>query len=211
MSRPAASVRFDAIDEDAVARRAIELLRDAAPLPLTDRPDRSPGAYGVEIHGRHDLYRPPPQGQLLYVGSGQDLRDRHGRHRISLESVDGLDPDRIRIRCLLTPSSATALLVERLLIARLRPVWNEPWLSGFGSRQQGRTRTAGQRRTAWDVLHPGRHWAAQMDDGDRDLLTQRVRAFMTSRRRGSASTFGRRPSLGSGLPAATGTHPRTRC
>lgn len=52
-----------------------------------------------------------------------------------------------------TPSLASALYAEELLIRAMRPVWCERWLSGFGSKLQGKNR-ANQRRSAFDVLHP---------------------------------------------------------
>jgi hypothetical protein len=50
-------------------------------------------------------------------------------------------------------------LAESLLIARFSPVWNT-LIDGFGNHDPGSGRHAGK-RPRWDVLHPGRSWAAK--------------------------------------------------
>jgi hypothetical protein len=48
-------------------------------------------------------------------------------------------------------------LGESLLIDEYQPVWNVV-VDGFGSKDVGRRRHT-QFRSAWDMIHPGRHWA----------------------------------------------------
>ncbi|MCF0093114.1 Eco29kI family restriction endonuclease [Micromonospora sp. MH99] len=50
-------------------------------------------------------------------------------------------------------------LAEALLIAHYRPVWNV-LIDGFGNHDPGKGR-GGQARSSWDMLHPGRAWAAK--------------------------------------------------
>ena len=50
-------------------------------------------------------------------------------------------------------------LGESLLIARFSPVWNA-LIDGFGNHDPGSGRYNGM-RPRWDVLHPGRAWAAK--------------------------------------------------
>jgi hypothetical protein len=50
-------------------------------------------------------------------------------------------------------------LGESLLIARFQPAWNLH-LDGFGNHDPGKGRY-NQERSPWDVIHPGRPWAAK--------------------------------------------------
>jgi hypothetical protein len=63
---------------------------------------------------------------------------------------------------------------ERLMIGDHRPVWNAV-VHGFGQQMPGRARLDGA-RSAWDELHPGRPWAAQMRSNEKaDSLREAVR------------------------------------
>jgi hypothetical protein len=48
---------------------------------------------------------------------------------------------------------------ESLLIAKFSPIWNTI-IDGFGNHDSGSGRYQGM-RPRWDVLHPGRGWAAK--------------------------------------------------
>ena len=50
-------------------------------------------------------------------------------------------------------------LGESLLIQRFRPIWNL-YIDGFGNHDPGGGRY-GQKRSPWDVIHPGRTWAVR--------------------------------------------------
>mgnify|MGYP001610410975 FL=1 len=50
-------------------------------------------------------------------------------------------------------------LGESLLIAKFSPIWNNI-VDGFGNHDPGKGRYEGT-RPRWDVLHPGRAWAAK--------------------------------------------------
>jgi len=56
-------------------------------------------------------------------------------------------------------------LGENLLIAMFHPVWNRV-LDGFGNHDPGERRK-NQRRSPWDVLHPGRPWANKLGSNPR--------------------------------------------
>ncbi|SBT54908.1 Eco29kI restriction endonuclease [Micromonospora narathiwatensis] len=56
-------------------------------------------------------------------------------------------------------------LAEALLIGHYRPVWNV-LIDGFGNHDPGRGRTT-QARSLWDMLHPGRAWAAQRPEAQK--------------------------------------------
>jgi len=54
-------------------------------------------------------------------------------------------------------------LGENMLIETFRPIWNIV-IDGFGNKDPG-NRRATQHRSPWDVLHPGRAFAAKLADG----------------------------------------------
>jgi hypothetical protein len=58
-------------------------------------------------------------------------------------------------------------LGESLLIARYSPVWNY-LLDGFGNHAPGSGRKDSM-RPRWDVLHPGRKWAAELKERKESL------------------------------------------
>lgn len=97
--------------------------------------------------------------QPIYAGSAVNLAERERRHLKTLGGAADFDLPRLRILPLVTTSVAAALYVEAVLTAVLRPVFNEPNLSGLGSRCQGALRVRGQRVSAFDCLHR-RPWAA---------------------------------------------------
>ena len=53
-------------------------------------------------------------------------------------------------------------LAEALLVARFNPLWNN-LVDGFGNHDPGGGRYL-QQRSRWDVLHPGRPWAARCQE-----------------------------------------------
>jgi hypothetical protein len=69
-------------------------------------------------------------------------------------------------------------LGESLLIAMFSPLWNHR-LDGFGNHDPGGGRYQ-QQRSAWDVVHPGRPWAAKLQPNMRtvDGILAEVAAFL---------------------------------
>lgn len=89
----------------------------------------------------------------IYLGTARSCSDRVHRHRIKVRKVPSLGGgDRLRVVTLELPSRAAALYGECLLIHALRPLWNQGFISGFGSMPQGRNR-AHQSPSPWRVVH----------------------------------------------------------
>jgi len=48
--------------------------------------------------------------------------------------------------------------LERFALQNIRPIWNR-YIKGFGNCDPGNNRRSYQKKTLWDVVHPGREWA----------------------------------------------------
>jgi hypothetical protein len=132
-----------------------ELVHRPATTLTTAQPDRRPGVYLIAYRGPLPLYHQLAATRYpVYAGKGDNLADRMNRHRANLAAVTDLHTDDLEARWLHT-SAAQAGYYEALLHHMLRPLWNQPWLAGFGSRYPGAQRL-GARTPAWSVLHPGR-------------------------------------------------------
>jgi hypothetical protein len=90
-------------------------------------------------------------------GDSVCIRERLWAHRRRLSHAAGLDPAHFRAVIIRTPSPASAIYAEQLLLAEYRCLWNNV-ITGFGSAGQGSART-GQRPSRWDLMHPGRRAA----------------------------------------------------
>jgi hypothetical protein len=97
-------------------------------------------------------------------GLGADPADvlhrRLSEHASSIEEAKNLELGDFQCRYLLV-DDIWIPLGESLLIETFRPVWNL-LVDGFGHHDQGKTRR-GQKKSAWDTLHPGRQWAEKVE------------------------------------------------
>lgn len=153
------------------------------------RPFGGAGLYALYYLGAFPAYAPiAPQAQAvgqvpIYVGRARPDGSRQGvvattrrpalftrlcQHAKSIQAVEdhaartaaaGLALADFRCRYLVA-DDIWVPLGEALLLARYRPVWNSV-LDGFGNHDPGRGRRQ-QRRSSWDVLHPGRGWASTL-------------------------------------------------
>lgn len=104
-------------------------------------------------------------GYGLGSDPGQALYNRLRQHAKSIEQVSADIYDPLRL-CLedfscqyLAVDDVWIPLGENLLIEMFSPVWNTV-VDGFGNHDPGAGRYKGE-CSAWDVLHPGRLWAAK--------------------------------------------------
>ncbi len=91
--------------------------------------------------------------------SGTELYNRFRQHAASIDQSANLRVEDFRCRYLVV-DDIWIPLGESLLIEMFKPVWNHV-VDGFGIHDPGAGR-AGQRKSMWDVLHPGRRIAAQL-------------------------------------------------
>ncbi len=151
--------------------------------PLADLPSfNGAGIYAIYYTGSFmpysKLVERNPEGRFeapIYVGRavpkgarkgnvgldntpGRVLVSRLRQHARSIRDAKNLDVEDFYCRFLVV-DDIWIPLGESLLIARFVPVWNQV-LDGFGNHTPGKGRFEGL-RPRWDVLHPGRAWAAK--------------------------------------------------
>ena len=99
------------------------------------------------------------------------------KHRSSIQAATNLDTADFSVRALVTVP-VWIPLGETSLIARYRPLWNVA-IDGFGNNDPGARRRE-QYRSVWDIIHPGRAWAARQAENPVtvDEIERRVRAHL---------------------------------
>ena len=156
-------------DEQRDALLVVDALLHASPVPLTAVTDRSSGAYALLYTGTLPMYsraRRSPDlpseasiveagGYPLYSGKCLSFAERAYRHASNLRQVADLAPTEFLMVMVPTAGAAGAAYAEQLAIDVLAPVLNLV-ATGLGSRAQGPGRRRVQRRSRFDVLHPGR-------------------------------------------------------
>ena len=169
---------YDPLDYENLARSVVEALMGGAEAPLPpSEAFEGAGAYAIYYHGDFDAYSHLHKGNRLlpiYVGKavptgarkgghapsvGRELYRRLNEHSKSIEQAENLELKDLTCRYLVVvPVWIT--LAERFLVEHYRPVWNVV-IDGFGNHDPGAGRL-GMKRPRWDVLHPGRAWAARL-------------------------------------------------
>lgn len=164
------------------------------------------GIYAIYYTGQHmpyPLYAPVAVQEIanenvepIYVGKavpygtrvgglqtspGTVLFQRLREHAISIEQVTNLSLSDFLCRYLVVDDIWIAL-GEALLIERFAPIWNTI-LFGFGNHDPGKGRY-NQQRSPWDMLHPGRPWAARLQPNAKSVnqIEAEVRAAIAKRK-----------------------------
>ena len=93
--------------------------------------------------------------------SPHELSRRLSEHANSISQVNNLKIEDFYCRFMILEESASDMIgtVEAALIRHYKPVWN-CLIDGFGNHDPGRGRY-NQAQSDWDMLHPGREWAAR--------------------------------------------------
>ena len=172
---------FNPLDKANLGKSVAEALLASAPHPLAEiDPFIGAGVYAIYYTGGFTAYsaisarkaggrseKPiyvgkaiPPGGRKGGVGldrkPGTALFKRLKEHADSIEQAKNLDLSDFHCRFLVV-DDIWIPLGEALLITWFAPVWNL-LIDGFGNHTPGKGRFD-QRRSRWDVLHPGRPWA----------------------------------------------------
>lgn len=157
------------------------LERPILPLPPADS-FVGAGIYAVYYVGNFKVYRPIAERNRdnkfavpIYVGKavpagarkggfgldiapGQVLFNRLREHAESIKQATNLNLADFHCRYLVV-DDIWIPLGEAMMISKFLPLWNRV-VDGFGNHDPGKGRYQ-QQRSPWDVLHPGRPWAAR--------------------------------------------------
>lgn len=98
-------------------------------------------------------------GLGLGAASGTVLYNRLHEHAESIVLAENLDIGDFKVRYLVV-DDIWIPLGENMLIEKHAPLWNRV-IDGFGNHDPGKGRY-GQKKSPWDVLHPGRPWANRL-------------------------------------------------
>lgn len=175
---------YNPLDKFNLGLSIAKALLETDALPLADTSKlRGAGVYVIYYTGGFPAYSPVAaenrDGQFrqpIYVGkaipkggrkgglapvtaTGTALRDRLRQHAASIEQARNLKPTDFHFRSLVV-DDIWIPLGENMLIEQFKPVWNLV-IDGFGNNDPGVGRTK-QKRSPWDVLHPGRTWAEKL-------------------------------------------------
>lgn len=186
---------YDPLDYENLARSVVDALLAAAEesLPPSGMFEGA-GVYAIYYHGDFEGYytlvktNPLPP---IYVGkaeptgsrkgggriaTGRELHQRLKQHSTSIQEAQNIQLVDFTCRYLVVvPVWIT--LAERFLVEHYRPVWNVA-IDGFGNHDPGAGRRA-MKRPRWDILHPGRPWAASLTaDEPFERVLQSLRQFL---------------------------------
>jgi len=146
---------------------------------------QSVGVYLLYYQGNFSMYDPIKQANLnscsmpIYAGKaassgrrtgqttiGSTLYGRLSEHRKSIRAVDNLSVEDFMFK-IVSMDIDLVSWGEAVLIRHFSPIWN--WaVPGFGIHDPGSGR-AGQKRSVWDRLHPGRTFATKLSVGDNPI------------------------------------------
>ncbi len=207
IKEPGAS--FDPTNPDTAGRLvALALIaQDKVPMARIARTYGS-GVYAIYYQGDHPAYAAVARTETpIYVGKadpqsadartsreqGPQLYGRLADHRRMIKTVGGYAeanglPHPLRVEDFLCRRLVCAtnaqLVAERHLIGTFRPIWNNEVGICWGISKHGDAATTrANKRSPWDVMHPGRPWAMAESLEDKmspKVITARVAEHFTA-------------------------------
>ncbi|MGK7899982.1 MAG: Eco29kI family restriction endonuclease [Hormoscilla sp.] len=96
-------------------------------------------------------------------GRTSNLYNRLKEHKRSIEKGDGLSVSEFEFKVVAMEVDLVSW-GEGVMIRHFQPVWNQI-VDWFGNHDPGRGRYQ-QKRSVWDLLHPGREWAQKLTNYD---------------------------------------------
>lgn len=112
-------------------------------------------------------------GLSFDAGKGTALRARLRQHATTIKETATVAIGDFYYRAL-TVDDIWIPLGENVLIEKFQPLWNRV-IDGFGSKTPGAGR-AGQVRSSWDTLHPGRKYVDRLGLGLNPLTPEQIAA-----------------------------------
>jgi len=179
---------YNPLDKRRLGKSVVTALLERAVLPLPPPAFVGAGVYALYYVGNFSAYskmvkrnKNEQWAAPIYIGKavpsgarkggyglGEDPGDvlyrRLREHAESIQQTENLDVEDFRCRYLVV-DDIWIPLGEALLISMFAPLWNRI-LDGFGNHDPGAGRY-NQQRSAWDVVHPGRPWAAKLKPNSR--------------------------------------------
>lgn len=164
------------------------------------------GVYGLYYFGDYGLYAPiarqnrATQDKPIYIGKAAVAGRRMGirteqytalakrmrKHSQSIGATSNLQIEDFQYRFILLGNineedESFIDMLETKLIKKYQPLWNTPFLEGFGNHDPGSGRY-NQQCSRWDTLHPGRVWANKLlhNHKNRDIIHEEVSCFLSS-------------------------------
>ena len=174
---------YNPLDKKNLGASVAEALLMRAPKPLAElEAFTGAGIYAIYYSGNFDAYRKLAERNRgadptlpIYVGKAIPAGGRKGaatldpsrskalvgRLREHAESIEVASSLRLMdfVCRYLVVDDIWIPLGESLLIGKFSPIWNT-MIDGFGNHDPGKGRYGGM-CPRWDVLHPGRAWAAK--------------------------------------------------
>lgn len=182
--------RFISRKFEKILKNAVVHLSDSPRHPFRDLGEiYGNGVYAIYHDGPYHLYdwvaidnsspiyigKAVPRGwRSSRVGNPDsfNLYKRLSDHRNSISQAENLSVANFSYKYVILNPDLIAS-VEAEAIRAFSPMWNSA-IEGFGNHNVGRNRL-GQEKSEWDVLHPGRPWADQMNGPDSDEVEERIR------------------------------------
>lgn len=197
---------YNPLEKYNLGKSVVDALLASQPTRLDAlRPFDGVGIYAIYYHGSFEPYQsisasdetevPTPiyvrkaipagsrKGASLTASmTGRSLFRRIREHRDSIAAAQNLTSEDFSVRYLAV-DDIWIPLGEALLISMFNPVWNHV-IDGFGNHTPGAGRFEGT-IPLWDVLHPGRSWAAkcQPREETREELGRRVIEYLSTKQR----------------------------
>ena len=195
---------YNPLEKYNLGKSVVDALLELPPIGLHDLSAfDGAGIYALYYHGPFTPYRLlagafESRGLIpLYVGkavpsgsrrgasltttaTGRSLFSRIREHRDSIAAAENLEVADFSVRYIAV-DDIWIPLAESLLISMFNPVWNH-LIDGFGNHDPGAGRYQGL-VPLWDVLHPGRVWAAKCQPRTETLeeLSNRVIEHLSTR------------------------------
>lgn len=200
--KPLGEEVFNPLDKTNLAGSVRDHLLKRPAVQLPPERFRGAGIYAIYYVGEFPAYRmlvmtasSEEQAVPIYVGKavppgsrkggyglgtdpGDVLYQRLSQHASSIREARNLDLADFQCRYLLV-DDIWIPLGESLLIETFKPVWNI-LVDGFGHHDQGKARR-GQKKSAWDTLHPGRSWAEKVEqpnDKSAAQIAEEIAAYL---------------------------------
>lgn len=116
-------------------------------------------------------------GEGFDTPHGNALSKRLSEHADSITAATNLELEDFRCRWLVV-DEVFIPLGESLLISHYKPLWNVV-VGGFGNHAPGGGRKKGK-KPMWDVVHPGRAWAEELQAAvTKEQVLRRIAAHQT--------------------------------